>query len=231
MPPGRRSHAQQNTLVGGDCRDCGVRAQQHCQQQEPAKQASPDSAASQSAAQAPPQSASTPQESLADAARRAREQKKDTAKQAKVFTTTIFPRRAGSQRSARSRPPRRMPRMLRATLRSPTRPQKAMKTNGAARFAKLRHKLEQDQADLEVMQRELGVLELAVLQRSGEGHAAGSDAQRHQRENCEDRSQGKRNRSRQAGHLRRRGRSSQGGRRSGLGSLASFHGANPPCRR
>ena len=70
--------------------------------------------------------------------------------------------------------------MLRATAAKSDKTAKSDEDKWRARFDKLRHKLEQDQADLEVMQRELGVLEFAVLQRSREGHAAGSHSQRYQ---------------------------------------------------
>ncbi len=129
----------------------------YCQQQEPAKQASPDSAASQSAAQAPPQAASTPQESLADAARRAREQKKDTAKQAKVITNDNIPKEGGIS-AVGEEPP-----AAENAENAPAEADKGAKSDEKkwrAQFDKLHHKLEQDQADLEVMQRELGVLNL-----------------------------------------------------------------------
>ena len=120
-------------------------------QQDAAKQASPDSAASQSAAQAPPQAASTSQESLAEAARRAREQKKDTPKQAKVITNDNIPKEGGIS-AVGEEPP--------AAENAENAPNDAAKSDKAAksdedkwraRFEKLRHKLEQDEADLEVM--------------------------------------------------------------------------------
>ena len=129
----------------------------YCQQQDPAKQASPDSAASQSAAQAPPQAPSTPQESLADAARRAREQKKDTAKQAKVITNDNIPKEGGI--SAVGEEPPAAENAEKAPAEADT-SAKSDEKKWRARFDKLHHKLEQDQADLEVMQRELGVLNL-----------------------------------------------------------------------
>ena len=70
----------------------------YCQQQEPAKPSSQDSTASQSGAQAAqtsPQASASQQESLAEAARRAREQKKDTPKQAKVITNDNIPKEGG----------------------------------------------------------------------------------------------------------------------------------------
>ncbi len=129
----------------------------YCQQQDAAKQASPDSAASQTAAQAPPQAASAPQESLADAARRAREQKKDTPKQAKVITNDNIPKEGGIS-AVGEEPP-----AAENAENAPAEADKAAKSDEKKwrdRFEKLRHKLEQDQTDLDVMQRELGVLNL-----------------------------------------------------------------------
>jgi chromosome segregation ATPase len=127
----------------------------HCQQQEPAKPSSQNSAVSQSGAQAASQG-----ESLADAARLAREQKKDTPKQAKVITNDNIPKEGGvSAVGEETHAP--------GDAKNP--PADGAKSDKAAasdekkwraRFEKLRHKLEQDQADLEVMQRELGVLDL-----------------------------------------------------------------------
>ena len=135
----------------------------HCQQQDPAKSPSQDSTAAQGGAQAaqtsPPASASQ-QESLAEAARHAREQKKDTPKQAKVITNDNIPKEGGIS-AVGEEPP--------ATENAENTPADGAKSDKAvgsdekkwrARFEKLRHKLEQDQADLDVMQRELGVLDL-----------------------------------------------------------------------
>ena len=135
----------------------------HCQQQDPAKSPSQDSTAAQGGAQAartsPPASASQ-QESLAEAARRAREQKKDTPKQAKVITNDNIPKEGGIS-AVGEEPP--------ATENAENTPADGAKSDKAvgsdekkwrARFEKLRHKVEQDQADLDVMQRELGVLDL-----------------------------------------------------------------------
>ena len=85
----------------------------------------------------------------------AREQKKDTPKTSKVFTNDNIPHRVGFRRLATA--PR-----LRPTDRAPRYPN----VHGTDekmwrdRFATLRHKLEQDQADLDMMQREIGVLDV-----------------------------------------------------------------------
>jgi len=135
----------------------------HCQQQDPAKSPSQDSTAAQGGAQAAqtsPQASASQQESLAEAARRAREQKKDTPKQAKVITNDNIPKEGGIS-AVGEEPP--------ATENAENTPADRAKSDKAvgrdekkwrARFEKLRHKLEQDQADLDVMQRELGVLDL-----------------------------------------------------------------------
>jgi chromosome segregation ATPase len=132
----------------------------HCQQQDPANPPQ-KSSAPQSSAQASSQIPPTQQESLADAARRAREQKKDTPKQAKVFTNDNIPKQGGIS-AVGEEPPA-------ASKKPDGAAAGAAKSDKAAasgekewreRFDKLHHKLEQDQADLDVMQRELGVLDV-----------------------------------------------------------------------
>jgi hypothetical protein len=130
----------------------------YCQQQGQPKQASPDSAASQSAAQAPSQAASTAQESLADAARRAREQKKDTPKQAKVVTNDNIPKEGGISAVGEEPPAAENAENAPSDAAKSDKTAKSDEDKWRARFEKLHHKVEQDQADLEVMQRELGVL-------------------------------------------------------------------------
>ena len=132
----------------------------HCQQQDPAKQASPDSAASQSAAQTPSQAASSSQETLGEAARRAREQKKDTPKQAKVITNDNIPKEGGISAVGEEPPAAENAENAPSDAAKSDKSAKSDEDKWRARFEKLHHKLEQDQADLEVMQRELGVLNL-----------------------------------------------------------------------
>jgi chromosome segregation ATPase len=135
----------------------------HCQQQDKAAPPSQDPAGSQSgtqAAQASTATATDQQESLAEAARRAREQKKDTPKQAKVITNDNIPKEGGIS-AVGEEPP-----VTENADNAPADGPKSDKAAGSdekkwrARFEKLHHKLEQDQADLDVMQRELGVLDL-----------------------------------------------------------------------
>jgi hypothetical protein len=131
----------------------------HCQQQEPAKSQS-DSATSPSTSQAPTQAGSTQQESLADAARRAREQKKDTPKQAKVVTNDNIPKEGGISAVGEEPPAAENAENAPADTAKPDKAATSDEKKWRDRFEKLRHKLEQDQADLDVMQRELGVLDL-----------------------------------------------------------------------
>jgi hypothetical protein len=133
-----------------------------CQQQDSAK-SSQQSSGSQSASGTSAQTAAAPQESLAEAARRSREQKKDTPAQAKVFTNDNIPKQGGiSAVGSEPTPPPENANDTAAT--SNTAKNGSVKGDGEKqwrdRFAKLRHKLEQDEADLDVMQRELGVLDV-----------------------------------------------------------------------
>jgi hypothetical protein len=131
-----------------------------CQQQDQAAKPSQQSSDSQSASSAV-QQAPAQQESLADAARRSREQKKDTPKQAKVFTNDNIPTHGGISAVGAEPAPAAdnadgTPADAANTSKSGNNDEKRWRD----RFATLRHKLEQDQADLDVMQRELGVLDL-----------------------------------------------------------------------
>jgi hypothetical protein len=135
------------------------------QQQAPSASAgnSPDQAPAQSSTQSTGPSAATPyaqtpppqQDSLAAAARRAKEQKKEGSKPAKVFTNDNIPGAAGKSSVGA------------ASAAEPTPSGEAPEPSKRAgndekvwrdKFAALRHKLEQDQQELNVMERELGVL-------------------------------------------------------------------------
>lgn len=134
----------------------------HCQQQDKAAPLSQDSAASQSGAQAaqasPP--TTTDHESLAEAARRAREQKKDSPKQAKVITNDNIPKEGGISAVGEEPPAASDAENPAADGAKSDKAAGSDEKKWRARFEKLHHKLEQDQADLDVMQRELGVLDL-----------------------------------------------------------------------
>jgi hypothetical protein len=130
-----------------------------CQQQEPPAQQSPASQANSQAAQTPP----AQEDSLAAAARRAREQKKDATKPAKVFDNDNIPTKGGVSTVGNSSPA--------ADSSSAAGGGAATAAGGGAassrgekfwrqKFADLRNKLAADEAALDLMQRELGTLEL-----------------------------------------------------------------------
>ena len=119
------------------------------QSQKPDAQTKPSAQSSDSAPAKP--------DPIVAAARRAREERKDQAKPAKVFTNDNLPTTGGVSSVGET---------------SPTAgTDKASGSEGSAsldtqektwreKFAALRHKLEQDQQELDVMQRELGVLDV-----------------------------------------------------------------------
>jgi len=117
-----------------------------CQQQGQ----SSSQASAQAAAPAPQQ------DSLAEAARKAHEQKKESAKAAKVFTNDNLPTEGvstvGSSSAATPSEP-----AAASTAKAPAGTDEKVWRD---KFANLRHKLEQDQAELNVMQREVGVAEV-----------------------------------------------------------------------
>jgi hypothetical protein len=116
-----------------------------CQQQG---QSSSQSAAQAAAPAPPPQ-----KDSLAEAARKAREQHKESAKAAKVFTNDNLPTDGVSTvGSSSTAPPSES--TAAGGAKAPTgNDEKAWRD----KFAALRHKLEQDQTELDVMQREANV--------------------------------------------------------------------------
>jgi DNA repair exonuclease SbcCD ATPase subunit len=126
---------------------------------------SPTAAQSSSQSAAPAQTA--PIDPLVAAARKAREQKKDQPKSARVFDNDNIPTQGGVS-AVGSAPGGES--IAGGAAAEPDGDQAAGKTAAPAsgndektwreRFARLRKKLEQDQADLEIMQRELGVLDV-----------------------------------------------------------------------
>jgi len=102
------------------------------------------------------QTSSAPQQdSLAEAARKAREEKKETTKSPKTFTNDDMPTRGGiSTVGEGTAAAAATGEEAQAGAAKPANDEKSWRD----KFAGLRHKLEQDQADLDVMQRELGVL-------------------------------------------------------------------------
>lgn len=132
-----------------------------CQQADQKQDASQGQAAPSSTPSQPQTPPAPQQDSLAAAARRAREQKKDAAKPAKVFDNDTIPTQGGVS-TVGSTP---------ASSSSDNNASTPSTAGGAGsagssekswrdKFAGLRKKLDQDQADLDVMQRELGVLNL-----------------------------------------------------------------------
>jgi hypothetical protein len=133
--------------------------QQNQGAQSSASQAqSPTGQASSQTSQTPP----AQEDPLVAAARRAREQKKDQTKPAKVITNDNIPTQGGI--SAVGAAPSATP------GNEADNPAGAPTKSGASspndekswreKFANLRHKVDQDQAELDVMQRELGVLDV-----------------------------------------------------------------------
>jgi hypothetical protein len=138
------------------------------QQNSSAQAPAPTAAASQSTTQAAP----APVDSLAEAARKAREQKKEqaNAKPARVFDNETIPKQGNVSTVGASAD------VDAATAADGAQPADGSQAAGSAaagaspsgndektwrdEFAKLRHKLEQDTAELAVMQRELGVLDV-----------------------------------------------------------------------
>ena len=106
-----------------------------------------------------PSSGAAPKESLADAARRVREQKKEAPKATKVFTNDNLREAAAEAAAAPAGAAPAAPGKAEgaAAGAAAAAPDEAA---WRAKFASLRHKLEQDQADLAVMQRELATLSL-----------------------------------------------------------------------
>jgi hypothetical protein len=112
-----------------------------------------DGQQNQTQAQAPaPQ-----QDALADAARKAREAKKDAPKTSKVFDNDNLPATGGISTVGKAAEPKDVAAPdASASNRGSASGEKAWRD----RFANLRAKLARDKSDLEVMQRELGVLNL-----------------------------------------------------------------------
>jgi hypothetical protein len=109
---------------------------------------------SQAATENEAQAAAPSQDSLAEAARKAREQKKETPKSSKTFTNDNLPTEGGISTVGDGAGTPSNDTTTPSAAGQAGSDEKAWRT----RFASLRHKLEQDQANLDVMQRELGQL-------------------------------------------------------------------------
>jgi len=105
-------------------------------------------------------------DSLAAAARRSREQKKDAAKPARVFDNDNIPTKGGVSTVGNTPPAAAAGAPGAADATSGATPADGTKLSGGdekswrKRFADLRRKVEADQQELEILQRELGVLDL-----------------------------------------------------------------------
>jgi hypothetical protein len=115
--------------------------------------ATPSGGASNTTATAP---SAPQQDSLAEAARKAREAKKDGAKPAKVFTNENIPVQGGISTVGTAAPAKDGD----ATATDATTAPQGDEKSWRDKFTELRAKLARDQQDLAVMQRELGVLDL-----------------------------------------------------------------------
>ena len=106
------------------------------------------------------------EDSLAAAARRSREQKKDATKPAKVFDNDNIPTTGGVSTVGNATPsgaanaPAAADGGAGAAPTDGSKPASGDEKSWRKRFAELRRKLETDQQELEVLQRELGVLNL-----------------------------------------------------------------------
>ena len=122
--------------------------QQKPSQNEQQKTATQDQSAKQTETTAPAR------DPLAEAARKAREAQKRTTKPAMVFDNDNIPTTGGVSYVGTQRASSQAP----ASATGQTKPAANDEQTWRGRFAALRHKLQQDQAELDIMQRELGVL-------------------------------------------------------------------------
>jgi hypothetical protein len=136
-----------------------------CQQQDDQAQKAGQSSASQAQSQTSSSATQTPpaqEDSVAAAARRAREQKKETPKPAKIFDNDNLPTSGGVSTVGTSSAEGATGEAAEAGESKAAGGAPAAKDEKFWRekFATLRHKLEQDQAALDVQQRELAQLDV-----------------------------------------------------------------------
>lgn len=139
-------------LVFAASGQCRAQAQQ--QGQASAESAGQPSQAPQATSQNSAQAAAPQQDSLAEAARKAREKKKETPKAAKVFTNDNLPTQGISTvgSSAAATPQET------SEASAPAAPATGNdEKSWREKFAGLHHKLDQDQAELDVLEREANV--------------------------------------------------------------------------
>jgi len=151
----------------------GQPSQNQAQQSQQAQQAAPSNAQSAAPASSPAATAQAPssqstavtpprqEDSLAAAARKAREQKKDQAgaKPARVFSNDNIPTTGGISAVGENASAAGGADAA-AGAQAAAAPSGSGEAEWRGRFAKLRKKLEQDQTELDLMQRELGVLDV-----------------------------------------------------------------------
>ncbi len=121
-------------------------------QQYQASQAQPSSA-TEGQSQGRADASHAQQDSLAAASRKAKAQLKEAPKATKVYTNDDLPVEGGISTVGEA-PSTESSSSVANAKAAPTNDEKSWRD----RFTKLRHKLEQDQQDLAIMQRELGVL-------------------------------------------------------------------------
>lgn len=138
------------------CAPAVIMAQQQSTQSNQSAANQSKSSPSDAAAAATTASSSQP-DSLADAARKAREQKKLAAKPGKVFTNDNIPTSGGISSASSSSAPSGKEAATDATPASSSASANDEKS-WRDKFAQLRQKLDRDKATLDVMQRELGEL-------------------------------------------------------------------------
>jgi len=151
----------------------GQPSQNQAQQSQQSQQAAPSNTQSAAPASSPAATAQAPssqstvvspprqEDSLAAAARKAREQKKDQAgaKPARVFSNDNIPTTGGISAVGENASAAGGADAA-AGAQAAAAPSGSGEAEWRGRFAKLRKKLEQDQTELELMQRELGVLDV-----------------------------------------------------------------------
>jgi len=131
-----------------------------CQQADQKQDASQGQTAASSTSNQPQTPATPQQDSLAAAARRSREQKKDSPKAAKVFDNDSIPTHGGVSAVGSDSNSTAAGNTANAQGTGATTSAGSGEKAWRDKFATLRHKLEQDQAELDVMQRELAVLNM-----------------------------------------------------------------------
>lgn len=125
-----------------------------CQQDQKPSQNEQQKAATQDHSAKQTETTAPARDPLAEAARKAREAQKRTTKPAMVFDNDNIPTTGGVSYVGTQRASSQAP----ASATGQTKPAANDEQTWRGRFAALRHKLQQDQAELDIMQRELGVL-------------------------------------------------------------------------